>query len=70
MSIIEYEPESYGLTDIYCNPLPAFKTRGCGCCSGYKKVTAETIAEAIQEAEEWLAELRSLEPADYSTLDE
>lgn len=66
MNIISYTLESYSLTDPDTGaPLPAFVTKGCGCCSSAIPVTQENIDKAIQEAEEWLETLRSLTPYNY-----
>jgi len=70
LNIISHDPEGYHFTTEDCTPLPHFQVIGCGCCSFYKKVTEETILEAKQEAKEWLAYLETLQPADYSKLDQ
>jgi hypothetical protein len=35
---------------------------GCGCCSDSQTLTRALLQEAIQEAEEWLAELKAIDP--------
>jgi hypothetical protein len=67
LNIISYSTENYSITDDDCNPIPVFETRGCACCSKAVRVTEESIAQAISEAEEWLETLRKLVPVDYST---
>jgi hypothetical protein len=62
---VTYDPESYSITDDNCNPYPALITKGCGCCSDHKRVTAENLATAIREAEEWLKQLKTLSPVHY-----
>lgn len=42
-----------------------FRTRGCGCCSDDIRITAESINQAIQEAEQWLETIRALKPETY-----
>ncbi len=34
------------------------KTVGCGCCCDYVEITKESLNEAIEEAEDWLSQLR------------
>ena len=46
-----------------------FSTRGCSCCSEKVRITAESIAQAIGEAEEWLETLRNLTPETYTDED-
>jgi hypothetical protein len=63
MNIIKVE-EDY----TYCgigNAPKVFRTRGCSCCSETVRITAESIAQAISEAEEWLTELRDMKPETY-----
>lgn len=42
-----------------------FRTKGCGCCSDDIRITEESINQVIQEAENWLKILRTLEPEIY-----
>jgi hypothetical protein len=63
MNIISIQ-EDYSFTGPG-QPPKVFRTRGCSCCSETVRITEESIAEAIQEAEEWLAELRDMKPETY-----
>lgn len=66
MNILDYTTESFAYTHPEtCAPLPALITSGCGCCSGVLPVTRENLDKAIHEAEEWLEQLRNLQPYDY-----
>jgi hypothetical protein len=49
---IEHYPEQNG-------GKPMLRTTGCYCCSRQKPMTARTLQEAIQDAEEWLEDLKS-----------
>jgi type III secretion system FlhB-like substrate exporter len=61
--IIAYRnAESSFLYDKDFLGLPSLITSGCGCCSEQLPCTADNIASAIREEENFLEELQSLEP--------
>lgn len=65
MEIISHIPECHSFTDDNCNPYPALRTRGCGCCGEYLPVTKENIELAKTQAREWMEFLENLEPVNY-----
>lgn len=48
-------------TDEWDNNFKQLYAEGCSCCSSKHAVTPERVAEAIKEAEMWLAELQDLQ---------
>lgn len=55
---VQYDPDCYA----FLNPAPGLRTQGCGCCSSYEPCTQENLDLAIKEAEEWLEQLREIQP--------
>ncbi len=60
--IVKFLDEHYGFTDENENPLPALRDIGCDCCAKYFPLTEENIQKAIEEAEAWILQLKSLSP--------